>query len=90
MCCTLIRNQPMNFVKEKVEKFKDLRFADKGSGDETYMLIGSYYYWTLLTGRVVQSMLGDGSVAMKTRLGWVVSGPVVGWELSDKSINVAN
>ena len=88
MICTPIKNQLVKFVKEKVENFRDLKFADEGSGDEIDMLIGSDYYWSLVTGRIVESGLSDGLVAIETKLGWVVSGPVVG--SSDTSIISVN
>ena len=38
------------------------------------MLIGSDYYWQLTTGEVIRGKTGH--VAINTKLGWVLSGPV--------------
>ncbi len=38
------------------------------------LLIGSDYYWGLTTGRA--SRREGGPVAMETKLGWALSGPV--------------
>ena len=38
------------------------------------MLIGSDYYWELVTGRVIRG--AQGPTAIHTKLGWVLSGPV--------------
>jgi hypothetical protein len=40
------------------------------------ILIGSDYYWQLVTGHVIHG--DDGPTAMHTKLGWVLSGPVKG------------
>ena len=44
------------------------------------VLIGSDNYWQLVTGTVVRG--GDGLVAIQTKLGWVLTGPV---SVSDRS-----
>ncbi|XP_019852066.1 PREDICTED: uncharacterized protein LOC109581974 [Amphimedon queenslandica] len=41
---------------------------------EPQILIGSDQYWNILTGEIVRSEKGP--VAVHTRLGWVISGPV--------------
>ena len=38
------------------------------------LLIGSDFYWKFLTGEIRQGEVGP--VAMKTKVGWVLSGPV--------------
>ncbi len=43
------------------------------------MLIGSDCYWNLVTGGVSRSM--QGPIAVHTRLGWVLYGPVATSEL---------
>ena len=54
-----------------------LEFADVSDGvtlKEIDLLIGSDYYWQLTTGRVIWGE--SGPVAVETRMGWVLSGPV--------------
>ncbi len=41
---------------------------------EVDLLVGSDYYWELATGRICRG--NDGPVAVETKLGWVLSGPV--------------
>ena len=43
------------------------------SFDTIDVLIGSDYYWQLVSGRVVRG--DDGPVALHTNLGWVLTGP---------------
>ena len=38
-------------------------------------LIGSDYYWSVVTGETVRGGV-DGPVAVHTRLGWILSGPI--------------
>ena len=37
------------------------------------VLIGSNYYWTIITGEVLR--INGGSTAMSSKLGWLLSGP---------------
>ena len=37
------------------------------------MLIGSDFYWELVTGEVIRGT--DGRIAINTALGWMLSGP---------------
>ena len=45
------------------------------------MLIGSDFYWQLTTGEVIRRQTGP--VAINTKLGWVLSGPVITDETDD-------
>ena len=45
---------------------------------EIDVLLGSDYYWSLISGKIVKSSLNDNLVAMETKLGWVVSGALCG------------
>ena len=45
------------------------------SGDSTVdVLIGSDYYWDIIGGDIIQGT--DGLVAMCSKFGWLISGPV--------------
>ena len=48
--------------------------ADIGDVLEVDMLIGSDFYWSLVTGRVRWGRIGP--MAVHTKIGWILSGPV--------------
>lgn len=53
--------------------------ADSGNASdhlEINILVGPDYYWKVATGRIVHGRVGP--TAIKTRFGWVLSGPVPG------------
>ena len=53
------------------------------------ILIGSDYYWQLVTGHVIHG--NDGPTAMHTQLGWILSGPVKGAPPNSHSnVNIAS
>ena len=57
--------------------FSGLRLADYCAEGETLnvdILVGSDYYWTLVTGHTIRGTRGP--TALHTKLGWVLSGPV--------------
>ena len=57
----------------------NLELADNSCGNDSLnvdILIGSDNYWKLVTGKVMHE--ADGPMAVHTRLGWVLSGPVEG------------
>ena len=59
------------------EHLSGLRLADNpgvGSTGEVELLIGSDHYWELATGRVSRGSCGP--IAVETKLGWVLSGPL--------------
>ena len=59
------------------EHLSGLRLADNpgiGSAGEVEFLIGSDHYWELATGRVSRGSCGP--IAVETKLGWVLSGPL--------------
>ena len=66
-----------------------LDLADYADGDtslEVDMLIGSDYYWHLVTGGVSRGT--HGPVAVHTKLGWVLSGPASSAELTQSATNL--
>ena len=52
-----------------------LDFANISNGNESELLIGSDYYWAMVTGETVRGVCGS-PVALQTRLGWILSGPI--------------
>ena len=73
--CLPIKNQPLNYV-QSLPEFSGLQFADSGQVDEEIdLLIGSDFYWSLVTGNV-RFIEGYSPVAIETKVGWVFSGPI--------------
>ena len=75
--CDPVHLQPISSFKNAHEHLPGLELADLGSvtGElEIDVLIGSDYYWRLVTGRVSRGV--SGPTAVETQLGWVLSGPV--------------
>ena len=75
--CDPLVKQPIVTCIEKTSSFKGLEFADYSDGKSSLqvdVLIGSDYYWELVTGSVCRSE--QGPTAIHTKLGWVLSGPM--------------
>ncbi len=62
-------------------------FSDAESSLPVDLLIGSDYYWGLVTGNVCRG--ADGPVAIHTKLGWVLSGPSPHSELKHSATNLS-
>ena len=70
-----MKKQPLNYV-QNLPEFVELNFADTGdTGNEIDLLIGSDFYWSLVTGNV-KPLEKSSLIAIETKLGWVFSGPV--------------
>ena len=75
--CSPLRNQAIQFTQERYSHFCDLPLADiviDNSDSEVGILIGSNHYGALTTGRIRQGKTGP--IAIETKLGRVLSGPV--------------
>ena len=77
--CEPLTSQPIMYAKENYRHLADLDLADSACEDDRLsvdILVGSDNYWKLVTGEIIN---GDsGPTAIKTRLGWVLAGPVEG------------
>ena len=78
ICCP-IQNQAIQFAVESYDHLSHIELADSMKFSDNLrmdvdLLIGSDFYWNFLTGEI--STGGVGPVAMKTKVGWVLSGPV--------------
>ena len=72
--CDPLSAQP---VSTGYQHLSGLNLADHCSESEVVeidLLIGSDVYWDIVTGEIIRG--ASGSVAINTRLGWVLSGPV--------------
>lgn len=61
-------------------------FSSNESSLQVDILIGSDYYWDLVTGSVCRSTKGP--TALHTKLGWVLSGPTISNEVMQCSMNL--
>ena len=76
--CEPLIGQPIDVCIEQNPHLTGLELADwavQGSKLEVDMLIGADHYWDLVTGAVYKNK--GGPTAIQTRLGWVLSGPIV-------------
>ena len=89
MICEPLAGQPTAACVDAYPHLANLDLADYSdgaSGLEVDILIGSDYYWGLVTGEVCR---GDtGPIAVRTKLGWVLSGPTPLGSLEQTSVNV--
>ena len=75
---------------EQYPHLTGLELADSSSGGPSMsvdILIGSDYYWHLVTGDICRGV--SGPVAVHTKLGWVLSGPT-SQNTSDPELSVTN
>ena len=75
--CEPLKSHSLSECIERYPHLNELEFADDHEGlneMQVDILIGSDHYWDLTTGRVQRG--SDGPVAIHTRLGWVLSGPI--------------
>ena len=72
-----VSGQKIDFVKSSYPFLRDLKLADSGqSKGKIDLLIGADFYWSVVDGAVKK---GDdvGPVALGSKLGWLLSGPVI-------------
>ena len=77
LICSPLKDQAVQFAQQCYSHLADLELADHPSedcGSEVDLLIGNDFYWSFFIGDVKRGE--SGPVAMKTILGWVLSGPI--------------
>jgi len=75
--CEPLVSQPIATCVSESHHLSSLDLADYSDGEtslEVDMLVGSDFYWDLVTGGVSRGI--QGPVAIHTKLSWVLSGPV--------------
>ncbi len=74
--CNPSTTQPIDICAKMYSHLRQLDLADASQDEilEVDMLIGSDLYWEFVIGETVQGE--GGPVAVNTKLGWVLSGPV--------------
>ena len=88
MVCEPLSGQPLNLASEHFPYLAGLELADSSSLEDNLdigILIGADQYWKLVTGKIRQE--GTGPIAVETKLGWVLSGPVPGVSHGGTSVN---
>ena len=81
--CNPLTSQPINHARNHYDHLLEIDLADSASiGDtlEVDVLIGSDFYWSLVTGRVRRGR--SGPMAIHTKVGWILSGPIDRQEVS--------
>ena len=70
--CLPIKTQLLNFTKTRIVYLDDLQLADWRSTDEIDLLIGSNFYWSVVTGKTKTGKNNE-TVAVETKFGWVLN-----------------
>ena len=88
-----IRNEHVELRKHEYPHLQNLWFSDVSTREESLeieLLIGADYLWSFQEGRTIRGERGD-PVAVETRLGWVLSGPVKGDRVNSRiEVNFVN
>ena len=75
--CTSLAYQPTNYSRNPYDHLLGIKLVDSADIEdvlEVDMLIGSDFYWSLVTGIVWWGR--SGPMAVHTKLEWILSGPV--------------
>ena len=86
--CEPLASQPIDVCVTQTKQFTSLDLADSSDGKSNLpvdLLIGSDYYWDLVTGSICK--IEGGPTALHTKLGWVLSGPTAAYH-SLTSVNL--
>ena len=87
--CEPLTCHPLVDCRDAYPHLSGLEFVDEPEdGQELHVdiLVGSDHYWDLITGRVQSG--SDGPVAIDTKFGWVLSGPISIPGHTDTSLNL--
>ena len=87
--CEPLSIQPTSLCPEIYDHLSHLELADASDGStpmEVDLLIGSDYYWQLMTGEIRCGE--DGPVALHTKFGWVLSDPTAAASQEMSAVNL--
>ena len=90
--CSPVSNQCIDFEQKYYTHLMDLKLVDSSEGTldlEVDCMIGADYYWTLVTDEVKRGLILS-PVAIRTTLGWVLSGPVNVGSSPDTSVHLTS
>ena len=76
-----IQRQSSNFAKQNFDYLKELELANSKSKNDIDLLIGSDFYWLLVTGNAKFGNPRE-SVGVETKFGWVLDGPLKGEDVN--------
>ena len=90
LICTPLSGQNIDAARENYPFLKELDLADKGAGEcKIDVLIGSDYYWEIIDGETKRGNKG-GPVAISSKLGWILSGPIENKHYTDCAVNLTH
>ena len=90
--CEPLVSQPISACAREKQHLASLDLADCSESEhslEVDVLVGSDYYWDLLTQEWGVCRGSDGPTAIHTKLKWVLLGPTRSKELEHYSVNLA-
>ncbi len=90
--CAPLSGQMINLAEQEYTHLQGLRLAEEAKDNEELqvdLLIGSDHYWDFVTS-IEQRVNQGGPIATYTRLGWVLSAPVLVKESRAASINLTS
>ena len=89
--CSVSQHQEIELIASNYEHLVGLDLADDGmeclDDDGIQLLIGADYYWAFVEGEVLKGSTGP--VALRSKLGWILSGPLQGDYCHDDEISCA-
>ena len=76
--CQPLTGQHINFAVKEHEHLQNLKLADSNDNESLFIdiLIGQDHYWQFFKDKIIRSENKTGPVAMETKLGYVLSGPI--------------
>ena len=78
--CEPLHDQKITITRDAYPHLRGITLADQGEDEFTKkvdVLIGADFYYEFLTGVVKKQTHGRGPVAILTKIGWVLGGPVI-------------
>ena len=79
----------ISFAKCSYDHLRSLPLADSNTGNhslEVDILTGSDYYWHIVNNQIISGK--SGPVALSTKLGYILSGPVYGNKIDESATNL--
>ena len=90
LICGPLSGQRIRIVKEECSFLQGLDLADKDKGDsDVDVLIGADYYWDIVEGEIKREN-NERLIALKSKLGWLLSGPLTTTRPVAVSVNLAS
>ena len=90
LICNPLSGQRIRIVKEECSFLQRLDLADKGKRDSDIdILIGADYDWHIVEGEIKREN-NERFIAFKSKLGWLLSGPLTTKRPAAVSVNLAS